>query len=564
MIKSYNISFIGQKHFDNQRLYDEMGVDNKSFFEFYKDDNPTLKAKLKPSLLDALESFYDSEGFYDANFSIKETNTSLIVNIKENKPIIVKDINISSDYNISYLITLKKNDIFSARSFISTKKSIISSLLNDGYCSYDFDTKAFVDLDKKEANIRYILKKGGICTFGKANISGLKTIDKDIVLSRLRALEGERFDMQKVQETSNNLYKLNAFDSVIINVDRKFYNKVPVDINFTEITKPYYTELGVGYDTYLGKRVKAEITKNNFFGDAQKLKLKGFWSKKEQLISLEFYKPAFIKIYNTYLDFGADIGFSNLEFDGFNEEKTFMKSYLKYDDGMSILELGLASEYIIINGVDNLKNGQTLNQYINEGIFKLFYPYLNYIYDARDSKLNPKRGFYLKAYGEFGLANEEDYSTYFKMLFEGRAIDTYGDLTLAVVGKWGVIKQELSNGLPESKYFFGGGSYSNRAYGYRALGVILSPTQDSIYGASSMLNLSIEADYPIVGDLYGAVFVDNSMLTEESYDFGGEVISSVGFGVRYMTPIGPFKLDIGFNAQDRSQYGIQFQIGQSF
>lgn len=564
MIKSYNISFIGQKNFDNQRLYDEMGVDNKSFFEFYKDDNPTLKAKLKPSLLDALESFYDSEGFYDANFSIKETNTSLIVNIKENKPIIVKDINISSDYNISYLITLKKNDIFSARSFISTKKSIISSLLNDGYCSYDFDTKAFVDLDKKEANIRYILKKGGICTFGKANISGLKTIDKDIVLSRLRALEGERFDTQKVQETSNNLYKLNAFDSVIINVDRKFYNKVPVDINFTEITKPYYTELGVGYDTYLGKRVKAEITKNNFFGDAQKLKLKGFWSKKEQLISLEFYKPAFIKIYNTYLDFGADIGFSNLEFDGFNEEKTFMKSYLKYDDGMSILELGLASEYIIINGVDNLKNGQTLNQYINEGIFKLFYPYLNYIYDARDSKLNPKRGFYLKAYGEFGLANEEDYSTYFKMLFEGRAIDTYGDLTLAVVGKWGVIKQELSNGLPESKYFFGGGSYSNRAYGYRALGVILSPTQDSIYGASSMLNLSIEADYPIVGDLYGAVFVDNSMLTEESYDFGGEVISSVGFGVRYMTPIGPFKLDIGFNAQDRSQYGIQFQIGQSF
>ena len=562
--KNYHIAFIGQKHFDIDRLHDEMGVDNKSIFEFWKDDNPTLKSKLKPSLHDALESFYDSEGFYDANFSIIETNTSLTVTIKENNPIIVKDINISSDYNISHLIVFKKGDIFSARSFISIKRSIISKLLNDGYCSYDLDTKAFVDLEKKSASLRYILKKGGVCRFGKVNISGLKTIGKDVILSRLRALEGERFDMKKVQKTSNNLYKLNAFDSVIINVDRKFYNEVPVDINFTETTKPYYTELGFGYDTYLGKKVKAELTKNNFLGDAQTLKLEGFWSKKEQLIALEFYKPAFINLYDTHIDLGVKIGYANLEFDGFNEEKSAIRGYFKYDDGKSILEVGLASEYIIINGVDNLKNGATLNQAINEGIFKLFYPYMNFVYDARDSKLNPKRGYYLKAYTELGLADEDDSSAYLKMLFEGRAIETFSDLTLAVVGKMGVIKKEKSNGLPESKYFFGGGSYSNRAYGYRILGVILSPTEDSIYGASSMLNLSIEADYPIWGDLYGAIFMDNTMLTEESYDFGGEIISSVGFGIRYMTPIGPFKIDVGFNTRDRSRYGIQFQIGQSF
>ncbi len=541
-----------------------MGVDNNSIFEFWKDDNPTLKAKLKPSLRDALESFYDSEGFYDANFTIKETNTSISVNIQENKPIIVKDINISSDYNISYLITLKKGDIFGAKHFISIKRDIIANLLNSGYCSYELDTKAFVDLDKKSVELRYILKKGGVCRFGKVNITGLKTIRKSVIFSRIRALEGERFDMQKVQDTSNSLYQLNAFDSVVINVDRKFFNVVPVDINFTETSKPYYTELGMGYDTYLGKRVKAEITRYNFFGNAQTIKLKGFWSQKEQLISLKFYVPAFINLYKTHIDLGTEIGFSNLEFNGFNEEKRYIKGYLKYDNGVTILEAGLASEYIVINGVDNLKNGLILNQAINEGIFKLFYPYMNFVYDARDSKLNPKKGYYLKAYTELGLANEEDSSAYLKMLLEGRLIDTYGDLTLAVVGKMGIIKNEFSNGLPESKYFFGGGAYSNRAYGYRVLGVITSPTQDSIYGASSMLNLSMEADYPIWGGLYGAVFMDNTMLTEESYDFGGEIISSVGLGIRYITPIGPLKIDIGFNTHDRSRYGIQFQIGQSF
>jgi len=559
----YTIEIVGQKEFSLDRLESEMGVKRKSIFEFWKDDIPKIEAKLKPTLHDALESFYESEGFYEAKFSIKETNTSIRVEIKENKPIRVGDVNISSDYNISHLVVFKKGDIFSAREFISIKKNIISSLLNGGYCSYDLDTKAFVDLETKVANLRYILKKGGVCKFGKVNISGLKSIDDVVILSRLRALEGERFDMQKVQDTSNNLYKLNAFDSVVINVDRKFYNKVPVDINFTETKTPYYTELGVGYDTYLGKRVKAEITKNNFLGNAQTLTLKGYWSQKEQLIALEFYKPAFINLYNRYMDLGTSMGYSNLEFDGFNEEKTAIRGYFKYDNGNSILEVGLASEYIIINGVDNL-NGATLSQAINEGIFKLFYPYVNFVYDGRDSKLNPKSGYYLKAYWELGLADEDDSSAYLKTQLELRAIETFSDLTLAVVGKIGVIKKEKSNGLPESKYFFGGGSYSNRAYGYRDIGVITSPTTDTIYGASSMLNLSIEGDYPIWGDLYGAVFMDNTMLSEESYDFGGEIISSVGFGVRYMTPIGPFKLDIGFNAHDRSKYGIQFQIGQSF
>jgi translocation and assembly module TamA len=74
----------------------------------------------------------------------------------------------------------------------------------------------------------------------------------------------------------------------------------------------------------------------------------------------------------------------------------------------------------------------------------------------------------------------------------------------------------------------------------------------------------LEADYPIWGDLYGAVFTDNTMLTADAYDFSGEIITSAGVGVRYMTPIGPFKLDLGMNVADTSQFGISFQIGQSF
>jgi translocation and assembly module TamA len=237
---------------------------------------------------------------------------------------------------------------------------------------------------------------------------------------------------------------------------------------------------------------------------------------------------------------------------------------LRYELGRVRLTTGLALENIVIDAVDNLDEGEELEQAVTEGTFNLLYPYVDFIYDARDSKLNPKYGYYLAAYAEFGLSKDEDASAYYKTLYEGRIIHTFSNLTLAAVGKVGVVDTEKENSLPESKYFFGGGAYSNRAYGYRELGVILSPTEDSIYGASTMANLSLEADYPLWGDLYGALFTDNTMLTADSYDFKGDIITSAGVGVRYMTPIGPFKMDIAFNVNDTSQNGISFQIGQSF
>ena len=564
VLPTHEIHFTGQKHFEESDLQDAVGVTTPGFFQFWKDDTPRIKDKLLPSLTPALRSFYDSEGFYDANFTVKETNTTIFVAISENEPVKVRDINISSDYNISSMITMKKGDIFRAETFISIKSKIIMQLLKDGYCSYDLDSKAYVDLDLHTVDLRYNLKKGGVCTFGKLTTSGLQTIDEGVIHSRVKAKEGAKYSTDLIQDTSNKLYGLNAFDSVLINVDRKFYNVVPVDITFTEMEKPYQLEAGAGFDTYVGMRVHGELTKHNFMGNAQKLKLQASLSEIEQLIKLSYFKPAFLDLFEYSTDLGGNFGYSNLEFDGFKEEKIFARAYLEYEEGRVNLRAGVALENIVITAVDNLDVGEELSHAVNEGTFPLLYPYAKFVYDARDSKLNPKYGYYLSAYGEFGLSYDEEASVYLKTLFEGRIIHTFSDLTVAAVGKVGIVDVSTEGGLPESKYFFGGGSYSNRAYGFREIGVITSSTEYTINGASTMANLSLEADYPVWGDIYGAVFTDNTMLTDESYNFKGEIISAAGVGARYMTPIGPFKLDVGFNVSDPSQYGISFQIGQSF
>lgn len=564
ILPTHIIIISGEEYFDETDMYDALGIEYKNMFQFWKDDVARIKDKLLPTLSVSLRAFYDSEGFYDATFSIKETNTTVTVEVKENEPVKVKDINISSDYDIDSLVTFEKDEIFQAKKFISIKGQIVSSLLKDGYCSYELDTKAYVDLEKHSVNLHYILKKGGVCTFGNVTINGTQTIEDDVIKSRVRAKEGERFNTELVKDTSDALYGLQAFDSVLIGVDRKFYNVVPVDITVKEMGKPYHFEAGAGYDTYVGARVHTSVTKHNFWGDAQRLKLQLAWSALEQLAILSFYRPVLFNISDYYVGIGGKLGYSNLEYDGFKEEKAFFRTYLDHETKRVKLRLGWAFEAITITALDNLKPGDELQQAVNEGDFLLTYPYVDFTYDARDSKLNPKYGYYVRLYTELGLSNDEESSLYYKSLLEGRLIHTFDNLTLAAVGIAGVVDEDIRNSLPESKYFFAGGSFSNRAYGFRELGVILSPTVDTIYGAATWANLSLEADYPMWGDLYGAVFTDNTMLTAGAYDFTGDVITSAGVGVRYMTPIGPFKLDLGMNVADTSQYAVSFQIGQSF
>jgi len=560
---SLPINISGKTFFSEVKLFEALDVKTENPLIFWKDEVPSLDKKLLPTLPQTLKGFYDSEGFYDANFTIKEDNSSIKIDIKTGKPIIIKDINISVDANVTSLITFKKGDRFRAKEFVRIKQKIIDTLLNDGYCSYDLDTKAYIDLEKHTAELRYMLKKGGICTFGDANIEGLESIDKEIILSRVRAKKGERFDPKKVEQTYTSIYSLNSFDSVLVSVDRKFYNVVPVDIELNEVTNAYHFEGGVGYDTYIGPRIHASLIKKNFYGNAQQSGIKLSWSKKEQLAIGKYYKPALFIWWGYGIDFGSEFGYSNLEFRGFKEEKGFGKFYLEHNEGRLKLRTGLALENIDITAEENLKKDETLLQAVSVGNFLLFYPYMQLVYDARDDKLNPKYGYYLSASVEYGIDYKPNATSYIKSLFEARFIYTFSNLTLASVGKLGII-DEKTNALPESKRFFAGGSFSNRAYGFNSVGVITSKTTDTIFGASTWENLSFEANYPLFGKIYGAVFNDNTMLNDTTDDFTGTIISSAGLGIRYLTPIGPFKVDVGINVNKPSQYGISFQIGQSF
>jgi len=552
------VQFSGNKIVGDKLILEALGVKEPSFFEFYKDDTPYIP-KSKISAVDStLKEFYRTQGFFNTDITLNESNATLTLLIKENRFIKVGEVNLSSDgINLEKIELFKKGERFNPTKFSELKMDIQKAILAEGYCNYEFENKAYVDLDKYRADISYFIKKNQPCKFGKITVKGLESIDDSIITSRLLIKEGRAFNTEDIQRIYTSLQKLEAFDSIVVNYNDKNGSIVPIDIYLKEREKNLQYKVGVGYDTNLGMRTTAALEKFNLFSDAKKLSVLLAYSSQLASIESELSIPS-INILGYYFDYSTKLGYKvEKYYDSVDVNVLQGDMKIKQERNFINYYLGLGYEY-----ADYSDRSGEASELSDSNLF-LLYPYIEIVYDRRDSKLNPKNGYYFAGLFEYGLPYNDHARSYTKMMLEGRYIHTLDQLTLASVFKIGTIN-ELQNITPEHKRFFAGGSFSNRAYGFNEIGVVKSSSEDSDLGGLTMANFSIEANYPIYDKLSGALFSDLSMISDGENKFDGEHITTVGGGVRYLTPIGPFKIDAGVNVNNSEQYGISFQLGQSF
>jgi outer membrane protein assembly factor BamA len=128
---------------------------------------------------------------------------------------------------------------------------------------------------------------------------------------------------------------------------------------------------------------------------------------------------------------------------------------------------------------------------------------------------------------------------------------------------------ETIEDLPASERFFAGGDTSIRGF---ALDSVATPDTISAQGfpkgGNAVLILNAEVRVPVWGDIGMAVFMDGGNVFNRvtAFDFG-ELRGSMGFGVRYRSPIGPVRLDLGFKMDPRENERrsiLHFSIGQAF
>ena len=550
------VYFKGNKQLSSDYLYKNLNlVIEKSWFEFYKDGTPKIDIKIIKPMEESLIRLYKSEGFFKVNVTKKIDKNKIIFFIKENNPIKIRDLNISSDLDISNFIKFKKGDRFIVRKFISIRENLKRYLQKQGFCNNDLSTKAYVDLKNYYVDLVYKLKKNKKCRFGKIHIYSPKDIAKKVIRSRLFFKEGDFYSSKKILKSYENILGLDTFDTISIKESTNG-NHIQTDINVSKKKILIRREIGIGYETKYGARTFIHWEQRNFKGEARKLSFDLKYSKNEQYIKNTFFNPAFVEIplLQKYFDLKNEFSYSKTKYDRFDEDKYSDTIHFQQDMGEYSLDLGIDFENIFIK-----KSGDYCS--INDGHFILLSPFVKAILDKRDSKIDPKNGIYLSAYWENGLTYLASSTSYSKLFLEGRAIKTIDDFTIAAKGKIGLIK-EFEKTLPESKLFFAGGNFSNRAYGYNKLGAYDGGCDD--LGGKTIIDNSLEISHPLTDKFSLAVFWDATMLSVREVYFNLDFIHSYGFGIRYKTLIGPVKLDYGVNAKDSSIYAIHFQIGQSF
>ncbi len=553
-----SIQIQGLKGELKEELLDSIGAKDKNFFSLFN-NKKVLSKKFIATLRPTIKGFLEAQGYYDYKVNIAQGKKKIVIKINKGKPIKVSKITIESNFPIKKLISFKKGDVFSSIKFSSIKEDIINRLLENGYCHYQLNSKAFVDLEKKVAALFYKLKKGPLCQFGSIIIEKKpKDIDKKIILSRLQFKSDEKFNIKKIEQSYKALNALNVFSDINIAYEiNKNSLKVPIKIAVTKKEKLKRYLLAIGADSEIGFRFRGLWEKRNFLGNAKKFGVETKLSVKEQALTFSYFIPAFFYYKHNFLDFYLNSGIDLKKEDAYKSRSFFINGYFNYQKEYLNVKAGIGIENLDIK----LKVAHV--SYLLGGVYNLFYPYIEAIYDRRDSKIDPKNGYYLRAYSEYGLAINKKGSQYFKYLLEGRYIKTFKKVTLAAVAKVGSI-HIMHGSLPASKLFYGGGLFSNRAYGKDDIGVVTSSKSFEDIGGKSFVNLQLEANFPLYKKLYGAIFFDSTMISKYEYNFHGDRIDSVGFGLRYKTPIGPVKIDVGFNIHKRKDYAISIMLGQSF
>jgi translocation and assembly module TamA len=187
----------------------------------------------------------------------------------------------------------------------------------------------------------------------------------------------------------------------------------------------------------------------------------------------------------------------------------------------------------------------------------LLMPGLAFTRVRADHPVSPRRGWRL--YGSVRGASEEVVSSVSFAQFHGRAklITPLGPGRLITRADGGATQADTVIELPSSVRFFAGGDNSVRGYGYQRLG----PTNEDgdVIGGRHLLTGSVEYEIPIRGRWRAAAFVDSGNAYDRIDDFDPR--TGVGFGVRWMSPIGPIRVDIAHPIDGDEDFRLHLTMG---
>jgi outer membrane protein assembly complex protein YaeT len=410
------------------------------------------------------------------------------------------------------------------------------------YARVQVEKHAAIDVAAGSAAVTYRVESGPPCVFGDVadvEIAGTEAVDPTIVRREIAFESGETFDERLLARTRRNLENLKLFGSVGI-TEVATDERIDLRIQVKE-QPPREVRLGVGFDTEELLRGSAAWTHYNFLGGARQLQFSIRASTLQRTITAGILQPHF-----PLHDSRTNVLFSQGQQDEepFTLERTRVSPRIDWYVTPALTAFVFHRfEYFELRDVNDLIPAVLPGVAPGSGVLSGLGAGLDW--NALDDPVNPTRGWAATAsvepVGEF-LGGD---SSFVRLQWEGRGYrPLVGRLTGAVRLRLGTADPVgSSQEIPIFERFFSGGLNSVRGYGRWRIGPIIG---DPV-GGRTRVEFTTELRHPITKSVAAVAFVDGGQVSVRSYDFPfDELQYGFGVGARYVSPIGPVGLDVGF------------------
>lgn len=533
-----------------------------------KDKKPSTVAALRRRASGDAENFHSllqELGYFDARVDYRlvsgEDGTDVLFTIEPGHQYTLSGFRlawIGGEPEIPALDTAEKpvGETVSADAILKAGQDRLDVLMRHGYPFPEIvERRLVVDHDDRTANVELTIDKGPFARFGDTKIEGFRRVDPEFIERRIEWVEGEPFDIRKVNLTRRNLTR----SGVIAMADIVYGavgddGRLPVSVTVRE-SKHRSIGGGVAYSTTLGPVAQVFWEHRNLFGEAEKFRARLEVGTRRYGVTADFNKPDVLGSRKLGLEVSAELSHEELE--AFNRDLAAISTLLHYEwTDTTVMSGGVLLEQTTIE-----EKGEDADDFTIAGL-----P-LQIRFDNTDDLLDPSQGFRINAgvvpytvlnrsvdfiEADFGVRHYLPLGERFVWANRARGAALFG---------------ASRSDIPASKRLFAGGGGSVRGYGYQTIGPLDEENDPS--GGRLLVELGTEMRFMVTDSIELAAFYEGARVTRDLEAASDEDFRwGTGLGARYHTAIGPVRLDIAVPLDRRDEiddaYQFYVSLGQAF
>jgi outer membrane protein insertion porin family len=523
---------------------------------------------------DAILAFYMQKGFMEVKIGKPEVifeakGITIRIPIEEGKQYKIGKVDIRGDLIApkAELFPLLKVHVGEIMNRLAVRDSVIAltDLYADrGYAFVDVNPITQLQPEKSIADLTFDIRQGSKVYFERIQISGnVKTRDK-VIRRELRILEGELYSLTGMKRSRDNLNALGYFKEANINTKKgSGDDKMVAEIQVEEAPTGAFS-VGAGYssiDKFVGI---FSINQNNLFGRGQKLALSAQLGSISHYYNLMFTDPY---LFDTPLSFTADLYNTQRDYTDYVVDRFGGGIRLGYPLFELVRAYG-GYKYEKANITDILPNASQIIK-DQEGISTTSMVSLALRRDTRNHYYDPTAGSDLGVLVDFagGPLGGTNYFTRYGA--EARYFLTpHPWVTFMTRARIGFIQGNDGREIPLQERYRLGGITTVR--GFEAWSIGPKAENGEVIGGDKELLFNFEVIFPIAPEikLKGVVFFDAG----NAWDVGvpyrlDDLRTSVGFGLRWFSPVGPLRVEWGYNLRPlpgEKQSSWDFAVGTFF